>query len=86
MANRYFFARIGRSTDDCQVSDTLASLFQPCLTPLRDIVSHTCARIASTGKVVIVMDHRDGSGIATYPRNPATGKECLFYIPETTTS
>jgi len=61
--------------------------YLPFLTASVRRVSHTCARIVSTGKVVIVMDHRDGSGIVAYPWNPATGKkECLLYIPEAASS
>jgi len=87
MAGRHLLARIGRSIDDCQVSDARKYLSPLYLTTLRSVVSHTCARIASTGKVVIVMDHRDGSGIATHPRDPIAGKkECLLYIPEGSSS
>lgn len=31
-------------------------------------------------KVVIVMDYHDGLSIATYPRNPATGRRNTFII------
>lgn len=62
-------------------------IFSPGLAGQLTTASHMCARIASTGKIVIVMDHRDGSGVVTYPRNPVTGqKERLLYIPEATTS
>jgi len=62
-------------------------IFSPGLACQLTTASHTCARIASTGKVVIVMDHRDGTGVATYPRNPDTGKkETLLYVPEAASS
>jgi len=49
--------------------------------------SHLCARIASTGKVVVVMEHRDGSGTFCQLKSPGTGKrDPLLYIKTADTS
>jgi len=32
-----------------------------------------CSRIASSGKVVVIMEHRDGTGIVCFPKSPETG-------------
>jgi len=49
--------------------------------------SHLCARIASTGKVVVAMEHRDGSGTFCYPKSPETGeRDFLLYIKAADTS
>lgn len=49
--------------------------------------SHLCARIASTGKVVVAMEHRDGSGTFCHQKSPETGKrDPLLYIKAAETS
>jgi hypothetical protein len=49
--------------------------------------SHLCARIASAGKVVVVMEHRDGSGLFCLSKSPGTGKrDPLPYIKPGDTS
>lgn len=62
-------------------------VFSHGLAGQRTTYSHLCARIASTGKVVVVMEHRDGSAPFCYPRSPETGKrDPLLYIKATDTS
>lgn len=62
-------------------------LFSHGLAGQRTTYSHLCARIASTGKVVVVMEHRDGSGTFCYPKSPETGeRDPLLYIKAADTS
>ncbi|KAF9779997.1 platelet-activating factor acetylhydrolase, isoform II-domain-containing protein [Thelephora terrestris] len=62
-------------------------VFSHGLAGQRTTYSHLCARIASRGKVVVVMEHRDGSGTFCYPKSPETGKrDPLLYIKAADTS
>lgn len=48
--------------------------------------SHICARMASAGKFVVIMEHRDGSSTACFPKSAETGLPTpKYYIQPTDT-
>lgn len=62
-------------------------VFSHGMAQTRNSYSHICSRIASSGKVVIIMEHRDGSSVVCFPRSPETGLSSpKYYIRPTDTT
>ncbi|EIN10831.1 hypothetical protein PUNSTDRAFT_112632 [Punctularia strigosozonata HHB-11173 SS5] len=49
-------------------------IFSHGLSGSRTTYSHICQRMASTGRVVLAIEHRDGSGPAVFPRSSDSGQ------------
>lgn len=61
-------------------------IFSHGLAGSRTAYSHICARIASSGKVVIVMEHRDGTATACFPKSETGEMVPKYYVhPRETT-
>ncbi|TFK49705.1 alpha/beta-hydrolase [Heliocybe sulcata] len=55
-------------------------IFSHGLAGSRTTYSHLCGHLASQGRVVLALEHRDGTGPAVFPRGPDGQPKSLYYV------